>query len=119
MKGQKAVRKVIMRQQRTLIPLASTLTKNTSATPLASTLTRKLHFKPFGINTYKKGGEGEGVPTFTLPSRQAPANLRPLLESAFVCPPTRLSPSAISQNTSAPSSAAKVFAAASSTSSIP
>src|SRR5712692_6466213 len=39
--------------------LTSTLTKNTSATPLASTLTRKPHFKPFRINTYKKGGEGD------------------------------------------------------------
>ncbi len=31
-----------------------------SASPVASTLTRKVHFKPFRINTYKKGGEGEG-----------------------------------------------------------
>src|SRR3989442_13948439 len=92
MKGQKAVRKVIMRQQRTLIPLASTLTKNTSATPLASTLTKKLHFKPFRINTYKKGGEGEGVPTFTLPSRQAPANLRPAASARISI---RMSPDAL------------------------
>src|SRR5260370_714311 len=49
-----------------LNPLTSTLTRNASATPLASTLTRKLHFKPFRINTYKKGGRG--VP---------PSNLEP------------------------------------------
>ena len=40
--------------------LTSTLTKFTSASPLAPTLTRKLTFKSFRINTYKKGGEGEG-----------------------------------------------------------
>src|SRR5260370_27459060 len=34
--------------------------KNPPATPLASTPTRKLTLKSFRINTYKKGGEGEG-----------------------------------------------------------
>src|SRR5260370_13838124 len=43
-----------------LNPLTSTLPRDASASPVASTLTRKLHFKPFRINTYKKGGEGEG-----------------------------------------------------------
>src|SRR5712692_8976639 len=42
-------------------PLTSTLTKFAPASPLAPTLTRKLTFKSFTINTYKKGGEGEGV----------------------------------------------------------
>src|SRR5713101_4832925 len=45
--------------------LSSTLTNFAPATPLAPTLTGKLHFKPFRINTYKKGGEGEGGGTAT------------------------------------------------------
>src|SRR5712692_3735275 len=43
-----------------LSPLTSTLTNFASASPLAPTLTRKLTLKSFRINTYKKGGEGEG-----------------------------------------------------------
>ncbi len=57
-----------MRQQRTLSLLTSTLTKIAPATPLISTLTRKPHLKPFRINTYKKGGEGEGgTPILGIP----------------------------------------------------
>ncbi len=34
--------------------------------PVASTLTRKLHLKSCRINTYKKQGEGEGVPRISI-----------------------------------------------------
>ncbi len=45
-----------MREQETLSPLTSTLTKNAPVTPLTSTLTKTKDLKSFNINTYKKRG---------------------------------------------------------------
>src|SRR2546426_8252724 len=96
------------------------LSKNAPANHLESHSCKNKGLKVSCFHTLTKNIGGRGCLYYSLASLHSPATSGPwpLLESAFLCLPTRLSPSAISQNTSAPSSAAKVFAAASSTSSI-